>query len=162
MKRKAEGKRSAGSAIDHAKGQEMVRTTIWLPRQMLQRLKQISGSGGVSEEIRRRLEASEKAPANPKTRELLSAIAFVAEKAEKDLGRWSENRSSFDVLKVALDLWLTARRPEGEPVMKPSPSGQYFDSSSGHPILENTPENMARFYLAILDWLDREGDGKRG
>ncbi len=146
MKRKVEG---------------MVQTTIWLPQQMHQRLKEIGGAGGESEEIRRRLEASEKVPANPKTRELLSVIAFVAEKAERDLGSWSEDRFSFEVLKAALDLWLMARRPEGEPIAKPSPSGQFFDSSSGHPIPENTPENMARFYLAILAWLDREDEGKR-
>jgi hypothetical protein len=138
----------------------MVRTTIWLPQHIHQRLKEISGSGGVSEEIRRRLETSERVPANPKTRELLSAIAFVAEKVERDLGSWSEDRFSFDVLKVALDLWLMARRPEGEPIAKPSPTGQYFDTSSGHPIPKNIPENTARFYLAILDWLDREDEGK--
>jgi hypothetical protein len=136
----------------------MVQTTIWLPQLMHQRLKQISGAGGASEEIRKRLEASEKVPANPKTRELLSAIAFVAEKAERDFGSWSEDRFSFEVLKAALDLWLAANRPKGEPVMEPNPNRDPLDSFFGPP---STPENIARHFLAILAWLNREDEGKR-
>jgi hypothetical protein len=158
MRKKAEGKRSETSTGAPAKDQEMVRTTIWLPQQMHQRLKEISGSGGVSEEVRKRLETSERVPDNPKTRKLLSAIAFVAEKAERDFGNWSEDRFSYEVLRAAIDLWLTAHRPEGELAMKLNPSRDPLDPSFG---LDTSPESAARFLLAILAWLDREDEGKR-
>jgi len=146
MKRKVEG---------------MVQTTIWLPQQMHQRLKEIGGAGGASEEIRRRLEASfeaEKAPKNPKNMQLLEAIAFVAEKAEWDFGNWSQDPFAFETLKTALDLWLTTQRPKGDPVMKPNPNREpsvsFFAPGT-------SAENIARFYLSNLAWVKREEGGKR-
>jgi hypothetical protein len=158
MRGKVEEKRSAISTGDPAKGQEMIRTTIWLPQQMHQRLKQIGGAGGASEEIRKRLEASEKVPADPKTRELLSAISFVADKAGMYFGNWSEDPFAFETLKAAVDLWLTANRPKGEPVMKPNPNREPFDSFFAS---DTSPENIARLLLANLMWLNREDEGKR-
>jgi hypothetical protein len=136
----------------------MVQTTIWLPQQMHQRLKDIGGVGGASEEIRRRLEASEKVPADPKTRELIEVITYVAEKAGINFGQWSEDRFSFEVLKAALDLWLAPNRPEGMPVMKPNPNREPFDSFFA---ADTSPENIARFILANLTWLKRDDEGKR-
>jgi hypothetical protein len=157
-RKKAEGRRSAISIDDRAKEQEMVRTTIWLPQHVHQRLKEISGSGGVSEEIRRRLEASDKVSRDPKTAELVEAITFVADKLAMHFGNWSKDRFSYEALRAAIDLWLTARCPEGEPIMKPNPNRDPFDSSFGP---DTSPENAARFLLAILTWLNREEEGKR-
>jgi hypothetical protein len=152
MRKKAEGKRVG--TFTGAPAKDMVRTTIWLPQQMHRRLKEISGSGGVSEEIRKRLEASENVPDDPKTRQLFSAINFVADKAGKDFGNWSEDLFSYEVLRAAIDLWLTAHRPEGELVPKPSREpGSYWPP-------ENTPENIARFLLAIVAYWEREDEKK--
>lgn len=108
MKRKVEG---------------MVQTTIWLPQQMHQRLKQLGGAGGASETIRKRLEASfeaEKAP--PKTQELLYAIAYVANQTGVYCGNWFEDRFGYEVLKASVESLLTAVRPEGEAVLSPTNS----------------------------------------
>jgi len=132
----------------------MRQSALRLPPDLRQRLKRAGGEGGMGEEIRRRLEASfeaEKAPANAKTRELLEAITFVADKTDFYYGDWSKNASGFDVLNAGLQLFLAARRPEGEAVQKPkSDVGElFFDPSS-------TPDNIARFILADLAWVKRE------
>jgi hypothetical protein len=157
MRKKAEGKVPTSFTGSLEKDLEMIRTTIWIPQQMHQRLKDI-GKAGVSEEVRKRLEASERVPDNPKTRKLLSAITFIAEKAERDFGSWSEDRFSYEVLRAAIDLWLAAHRPEGEPIMRLNPNRDPLDSSFGP---DTSPENAARFLLTILTWLDREEEGKR-
>ena len=61
---------------------DMVQSAIRLPRSLHERLKKAGGDRGMGEEIRRRLEASfeaERSPADPKTRELLDAVASCAE-----------------------------------------------------------------------------------
>jgi len=152
MRKKVEGKRSATSTGAPAKGQEgMVRTTVWLPQKMHQRLKEIGGTGGASEEIRRRLEIS--LTENPKTRDLIEAISFLDEKVERVFGDWSEDPFAFEVLKASVDVWLMAHRPEGEAVIKPNPNRDPLGSSFGP---DSTPENIARFYLAVLAALNRE------
>jgi hypothetical protein len=151
---KAEGK---PSAADHAKDQEMLRTTVLLPKSLHQHLKRAGGTGGASEEIRRRLEksvAAEKSPfKNIKTRNLLIALTFVAEKVALHFGDWSEDPFSFAVMKAALNLWLDANRPEGEVVMKPNPNREpfasFFAPGTSH-------ENVARFILTNLTWLQEE------
>ena len=75
---------------------EMVQTAVRLPQSLRDRLSKAGGERGLGEEIRRRLEASfeaEKAPADPKTRELLDAIASCAEEIARDFGSWSEDPS---------------------------------------------------------------------
>ena len=66
----------------------MVQTAVRLPQSLRDRLSKAGGERGMGEEIRRRLEASfeaEKAPADPKTRELLDAISSCAEEIARGL-----------------------------------------------------------------------------
>jgi len=145
----------------------MVQSAVWLPRDLHQRLKRAGGEGGMGEEIRARLAASfeaEKPPANPKTRELLDAIAFVADKADLHYGNWSEDAFAFAVLKASVDLLLAANQPKGEAIQKANPnpdpdasgfSNFFFDPSS-------TPENIGRFIIGNWMWATgkRPGEGK--
>ncbi len=134
----------------------MVQSAVWLPRELHQLLKRAGGERGMGEEIRKRLEKSfeaEKIPKEPSRHKLSLAVGFIATKAARYFGDWSEDRFSFEVLKAGVNLWLTANQPEGEPVMKPNPNREpfdaYFDPSS-------TPENIARSILANLTWLREE------
>ena len=105
---------------------EMVQTAVRLPQSLRDRLSKAGGERGLGEEIRRRLEASfeaEKAPADPKTRELLDAISSCAERIALDYGSWAEDPFAFEVLKVCVSMLLTHFQPEGEPVPKPNPDG---------------------------------------
>jgi hypothetical protein len=134
----------------------MRQSALRLPPDLHQRLRRAGGEDGMGAEIRRRLEASfeaERAPKNPKTRELLEAMTFLADKADTHCGNWSEDAFSFEVLKAALQLFLAARRPEGEAVLKPNPNREPFDSFFDP---SSTPENIARFILANLAWVKRE------
>jgi hypothetical protein len=129
---------------------------VRLPRELQDRLRRAGGERGIGEEIRRRLEASfevEKAPANPKTRNLLIATGFVAEKAAMYFGDWSEDPFAFEILKAGVNLWLIANQPKGEPIMKPNPNREPFDSFFDP---SSTPENIARSILANLTWLREE------
>ncbi len=138
----------------------MRQTALRLPNDLYERLQRAGGEGGVGEEVRRRLEASfaaEKPPANPKTQELLGVISFVADKTDFYRSDWSKDPFAFAVLKAAVDLMLTARRPKGEAVKKPDTSAVsdlFFDA-------ESTPEDIAKFILAEWTWAKRTEDGKR-
>ena len=105
---------------------EMIQSAIRLPRNLHERLKKAGGERGMGEEIRRRLEASfdaEKAPANPKTRELLDAISSFAEETARDYGNWSEDAFAFEVLKACVNMLLAHYQPKGKPVPNPKPDG---------------------------------------
>jgi hypothetical protein len=130
---------------------EMVATAVRLPQNLRDRLAKVGGGQGLGEEIRRRLEASfvTEAATNPKTVELLDAIAHCAERTASDYGRWSDDAFSFEVLKGCLDMLLAANRPKGEPVPKPNPEGM-------HDILfgkehSPKPEELSRLYVS--GWL---------
>ena len=75
----------------------------------------------MGEEIRRRLEASfdaeAQAPHDPKTRELLEAISFLARQATNYFGSWFEDAFAFQVLKGSVDILLKHYQPEGDPVL---------------------------------------------
>jgi hypothetical protein len=105
---------------------EMTQSAIWLPRSLHERLKKAGGERGMGAEIRRRLEASfhaEKAPANPKTRELLDAIHSFAEEVTGYYGDPAADAFAFAVLKACVDVLLTRYQPKGEPVPNPNPDG---------------------------------------
>lgn len=102
----------------------MIQSAIRLPRNLHERLKKAGGERGMGEEVRRRLEASfdaEKAPANPKTHELLDAISSCAEETTSYYGGWWEDAFAFEVLKACVNMLLTHYQPKGEPVPKPNP-----------------------------------------
>src|SRR5882762_4254419 len=113
-----------------------IQSAVRLPRDLHERLKQAGGERGLGEEIRKRLEKSfetektPKRPADPQIQILLLAVGFIVTKLRTYFGDLWEDRFSFDVFKSALDLWLLANQPEGEPVMKPNPnrasSGAFF------------------------------------
>jgi hypothetical protein len=132
---------------------------VRLPQKLQERLRRAGGEGGMGEEIRKRLEKSfetEKTPKKPKTRNLLMATGFIAEKAGMYFGDWSEDPFAFEILKAGVNLWLTANRPKGEPVMKPNPNREPFDSFFDP---SSTPENIASSILANLTWLREERAG---
>jgi hypothetical protein len=107
------------------KDDQMVQTAVRLPHSLRVRLSKAGGEGGLGEEIRRRLEASfqaEKAPASPKTRELLDAIASFAEEVTRYYGSWADDPFACDVLRACVDLLMTNDRPSGEAVPHPDPN----------------------------------------
>jgi hypothetical protein len=136
---------------------------VRLPRELQERLRRAGGERGIGEEIRKRLEKSfeaektPKRPADPKFQELLLAIAFVVAKLKTHFGDLWEDRFSFEVFKSALDLWLEAIQPEGEPVMKPNPNraspGAFFAPDA-------SPESVARAILVNWAWLQEERGGE--
>jgi hypothetical protein len=129
------------------KDDEMVQTAVRLPQSLRDRLSKTGGERGLGDEIRRRLEASfeaERAPADPKTGELLAAIAFCAADIARDYGLWSEDAFAFEVLKGCMNMLLKHFRPRGEPVPNPNPNGLaalLFDQRSA------TPEVLSRHYV---------------
>src|SRR5215470_612831 len=130
----------------------MRQSAIRLPSDLRKRLERAGGHRGVGAEIRRRLEASfeaEKAPANAKTRDLIEAVTFLADKADFYYGDWSTSASGFDVLSAGLRLFLAARQPEAGAQPDADASDLFFDPNS-------TPESIARFILADLMWVKRE------
>jgi hypothetical protein len=107
-------------------GDDMIQSAVRLPRSLHERLKKAGGERGMGEEIRRRLEASfdaERAPSDPKTRELLEAISFLARQATDYYGSWSGDAFAFQVLKAGVDMLLKHYQPKGDPALaKPNPT----------------------------------------
>ena len=102
---------------------KMVQTAVRLPQSLRDRLSNAGGERGLGEEIRRRLEASfeaKEAPADPKTRDLLAAIAFFDEEMFHQFGSWSKEPFAFEVMKASVDMLLTYYRPEGEAKARPA------------------------------------------
>jgi hypothetical protein len=130
---------------------DMVQSAIRLPRSLHERLKQAGGDRGMGEEIRRRLEASfdaEKAPANPKTRDLLEAIASFTVETTGYYGNWSEDAFAFDVLKACVDMFFTRYQPKGEAVPKPDP-----DSAADVLFApDHSPKDISR--LLVSAWIN--------
>jgi hypothetical protein len=108
---------------------ETTQTSLRLSQDLYRRLRRAGGEGGVGEEIRRRLEDSfetEKAPANPKTRELLDAIAYAANETAGYYGNWSEDAFAFEVFTACVDLLLKGYQPKGEAIPSPSEFAEVF------------------------------------
>ena len=128
----------------------MRQSALRLPANLRQRLKRAGGEGGMGEEIRRRLELSfeaEKAPANPEIKELLDAIAFVADKTDFYYGAghsWSNNAFVFGVLKACVDFLLATRRPAGEAVSPPDTAASLLFGD------DMSPEDIARDIVGEL------------
>src|SRR5262249_34431219 len=98
---------------------DMIQSAIRLPRRLHERLKKAGGERGMGEEIRRRLEASfihDVERGDPKTREFLDAISFVAGQTANYYGSWSKDAFAFQVLKASIGLLLKHYQPEGDPI----------------------------------------------
>jgi len=131
----------------------MVQTAVRLPRGLRDRLAKVGGERGLGEEIRRRLEISfnvEKASADPRTRELLDAISFFAEKATDYYGDWSKDAFAFEVLKACVDLLLKHFQPKGELIPHPTREGTSFLLFAP----EHSIELISR--TIVSGWMDRD------
>jgi hypothetical protein len=136
------------------KANGMVQSAVWLPRSLHERLKKAGGAGGMGEEIRRRLEASFEAEAeNPKTRELLEAILFLATRGGSFYGSWSEDPFAFKVLKGSVDMLFKQYQPEGDLVhAQPNPTeiGEMIFGKNGENE-KRSPEDISQALLRL--WL---------
>lgn len=127
---------------------EMVQTAVRLPQSLRERLSKAGGDRGLGEEVRVRLEASfeaDKAPADPKTAELLDAVAFCAEEISRDLGLWSEEPYAFAVLKDAIKILFTQFEPHGQAVPKLNPDSALVFLFDDEPSAK--PEKVSRYFV---------------
>jgi hypothetical protein len=127
---------------------EMVATAVRLPQSLRDRLSKAGGERGLGEEIRVRLEASfaaDKAPADPKTPELLGAIASCAEEIARDLRPWSADPYAFAVLKETMSMLLADFEPEGEAVPHANPDSPLIFLFDDEP--SPKPEKVSRYFV---------------
>jgi hypothetical protein len=122
--------------MERETGNEMIQSAVRLPRSLHERLKKAGGERGMGEEIRRRLEASfeAEAPSDPKTRELLEAISYVAAQTTHFFGSWSVNAFAFQSLKASVDRLLKQYRPKGDPALaipNPTAAGEIIFGPTG-------------------------------
>ena len=90
--------------------------TFRLPRELHQRLVEASVGRSVSEEMRRRLEASfVSQPVDTETHQLFDAIATMAGSLSEQQLKWHENPTGFAIMTEALKLVFEAFRPSGQP-----------------------------------------------
>jgi hypothetical protein len=100
-----------------------VHTTLRIPGDLHDQLAKAAGEQGISEEIRRQLETAVALGNDPKTRELLVAIADAADELAANYFPWHDNRFAFDVFQSAIVKLLARDQPSGEPVPKTNPEG---------------------------------------
>jgi Arc-like DNA binding domain len=100
--------------------------TLRLPREVHDLLKEAAAGRSVSEEIRARLEWSivNDWTNDPKTGDVVDAIANLARNVAPYFGHWHKNRYAFDVFKIAIDTVLTKVRPKGE-LIPPADDGEF-------------------------------------
>ena len=125
---------------------EATQTSIRLSQDLYARLKRAGAEHGIGEEIRRRLEASfeaEKPPANPKTRELLDAIAYAVDETAALYGHWDSDAFAHQVLTASVNLLLKGSQPEGDAV--PSPDISEFTDLFFGP--EHSTHDISRFIV---------------
>jgi hypothetical protein len=115
-------------------------TTFRLPEELYDKLIKSAGEKHpIGEEIRRRLEASfETAPADPETRKLLAAIAYVATGMMLD-GIWHDDLRLFKAFKVAVLTLLSRFEPAGT-----SSEALFICSKPDDP-----PETVGRMYAGF-------------
>jgi hypothetical protein len=90
--------------------------TFRLPRELHQRLVEASVGRSVSEEMRRRLEASFVSQlVDTETNQLFDAIAAIAGSLVDQELKWHENPTGFAIMTEALKIVLEAFRPSGQP-----------------------------------------------
>jgi hypothetical protein len=145
----------------------MSQSAVRLPRSLHERLKKAGGARGMGEEIRRRLEASfeaeGEAPTDPKTRELLEAISFLATRGAIFYGDWSEDAFAFQVLKGSVDMLFKRYQPEGDlvhPKANPTELGETIFGKNGeneNRSPEDVSQALLRFWLMTKAILEPKG-----
>jgi len=136
------------------KPSNLVPTAISLPPEMHALLKQSGGDRGLSEEIRRRLQASLDAErtSDAETRTLVEMIAQAARNTSEFYGAWHKDAFSFQAFKAATNWMLNTFEPKGEPVAKPnsdSLADVLFDEAGG-------PEAVGRSIAAIVQYSEQK------
>jgi hypothetical protein len=119
--------------------------SLRIPHDLYDRLAQVRGNGNVSEEVRQRLEASfdrEQRATNPKTQELLDAIANVARTIGSFYAPWHEDPYALAAVRSAVETLLTALGPKGEPVFRPRPDNEGWSDLLFDP--KDPPETAGR------------------
>jgi hypothetical protein len=135
----------------------MVQTAVRLPQSLRERLSKAGGERGLGEEIRGRLEASfeaAKAPTDPKTPELLDAIAYCAEEIARDLRPWSADAFAFAVLKETINKLLSHFEPKGEAVPHLNPDSALVFLFDDEP--SPKPEKVSRYFVGF--WTKRKAE----
>jgi hypothetical protein len=148
--------RSDGAANVAKRSDRETVVTLRLPRDLHERLKKAGGERGLSEQIRRRLEASlvtEASADDPKTRDLVAGVAQIANEASRYYRRWHEDPHTFAIVQVGIDLLLASYRPKGDPVPTPNPDN--LADLLWAP--EHAPEDVARALVASVIHNLREG-----
>jgi hypothetical protein len=105
---------------------------------------------GVSEEIRRRLEASfanDPANADQKTAAFLSAVAKIAHNLGVFYEPWHQSAYSLAVLKSSVTALLTVMGPKGEPKLQLDPERHMLDAIVD---TADPPETVGRL-LAMME-----------
>lgn len=124
---------------------EMVQTTIRLPKSMLDRLQKTGARSGGSE-MRARLEQSFEREADPATDLFTARATSLAREITKHFGSWATDRFAFEAYSAALPLLLGAG-PEGEAVPHLKDA-----SLQGSAIFSGrtTPEEAGRFMAFMV------------
>jgi hypothetical protein len=145
-------------------GDDMIQSAVRLPRSLHERLKKAGGERGMGEEIRRRLDASFDADmerSDPKTSELLEAIAFIARLATTYYGDWAADTFAFQVLKASVDQLLKHCGPKGDPdLAKPNPTEMgklIFGKDSENLSPEEISQTLVKFWLMSEAIVGRKG-----
>jgi len=124
---------------------------VRLPPEMVIALKNAAeaagrGERGMSEEIRRRLDASLRADnLRPSSRYVGALITNLAESASDNFGYWGTDAFAYEVLVSAIRLFMEPMRPGGDAEPHFNPDGiadLLFDTS-------DTPETIARSLVAV-------------
>jgi hypothetical protein len=147
--------------MKHKKDDGLVQTAVRLPQSLRDRLSKVGGARGLGEEIRGRLEASFKsneASADPKTQELLDAIASCAKEIANDLQPWSADPYAFAVLKETINMLLTPLEPKGEAAPNVNPESVLVFLFDDEP--NARPEKLARYFVQKYK-LEHESEEKR-
>ena len=131
---------------------EAITIAFRLPRSLHEQLKRAAGKeSNVSEEIRRRLEATFKIP-DEATGKLIEAIANVAMSLAID-GGWDQDPFLFDVMKSAVNHLVEHWKPKAPPKEQPR-----YVMLPGEVSAEAAGQIYAGFALGTREWVD---EGKR-
>jgi hypothetical protein len=129
-----------------ARSDDETQIALRMPRALHERLKEAAG-GNVSEEIRRRLEASFQI--DEPTEQLMGALNKVATSLAID-GGWHEDPFLFDVFCSAvttlLDHWRPTKAPEQPPTYRMIPAGVSAEAAGQMLAHFSTPGHPAKYW----------------
>jgi hypothetical protein len=111
---------------------ELVQSAVRLPRSLLKRLRAVGGERGMGTEIRRRVEWSFEAEAQPATLDFVNLVSRFAADLENHYGSWRTDPFAFEVFKLGVELLLERAKPKGDPVPHPNPNSladEFFEEA---------------------------------